>query len=304
MTTKEKAEKLKYIKNNFETTLTLTKLLQEIYQDNYLSQILVLKGGSAVQLYLEKFSRLFFDLDIDFKSDIKERKQFQRYLLKFMEQIGYKNTSSKSRYSYSLDSYKFPYYLENGNINYLKLDINYSLGNHLYPIIKKQINNEDFLLHQNIFMVHFDEILGMKIAAFQDRGRIKDLYDIYQMINSNLQLNMKNVQNAYLFYMVIASCAKKIETLDNIDKINQRDIKKLYPVIQKESHLNINIIKKKVLSYIKECCILNKRQIKFIKLFEEAQYHPEYLFDDKIIIQNAIENPIANWKMKLKKTHK
>ena len=84
MTPEEKAKRLRYVKNNLETTIKLTELLQKIYQDNYLSKNLVLKGGSAVQLYLNDFKRLFFDLDIDFTSDLNERETFKKYLLIFM----------------------------------------------------------------------------------------------------------------------------------------------------------------------------------------------------------------------------
>ena len=92
-----------------------------------------------------------------------------------------------------------------------------------------------------------------------------------------------------------------MKVIDNIDKIDKRDLKKLYPVIKKESHLNVNKMKKEVLTYIKECCNLNASQTKFIKLFEDAKYCPEYLFEDEEVIRNAITNPIANWKMELKK---
>ena len=301
MNIQAKANKLKYIKNNLEISLHLSQILHQIYQDEYLKKSMILKGGTAVQLYLENVKRLFFDLDMDFILKLDERKQFQTYLINYMDKLGYKEVSPKSRFSYSLDSYCFPYYLENGNLDYLKLDINYSCAPHLYPTIPKKVENDDFELHQTIWLVHIEELMGMKIASLQESGQIKDLFDIYQVLNSNLDIKIENVQNAYLFYMVLADCYDKIEKLNNIESITNRDERsKLYPLIPKKSSPNLELMKREVLSYVKECSILNQSQKKFIKTFQEGNYHPEYLFFKEQTIINAQNNPIAKWKLKMK----
>lgn len=102
----KKSEQLKYIKSNLETTFRLSKVLQNLYEDNYLTQCLVLKGGTAVQLYLDKFKRLFFDLDIDVLLKLSEKNIFRDYLLEYMKKPGYDQMSNKRGFSYSLDSYK------------------------------------------------------------------------------------------------------------------------------------------------------------------------------------------------------
>lgn len=302
MTIQEQATKLKYIKNNLEITLRLTKLLNSLYEDDYLQSCLLLKGGAATQLYLANPSRLFFDLDIDFAHSITERKKFKEHLLSTVSKQGYTEVAKKSRFSYSLDSYQFPYYLENGNLNYLKMDINYSFGSHLYPIIRKQVTNADFNLNQTVSLVNIEELLGMKIKAFQDRGEVKDLFDIYQLLNSGQDINIKNVQNAYLFYMVLADCQAKITGLDKITSITNNDVRtKLYPLIPKESSPSLELFKKDVLDYVRECNILSKDQQKFIQAFANNHYQPEYLFNDSTILEKARNNPIAIWKVKLKK---
>lgn len=300
MTIQDKATQLKYIKNNLETSIHLTHTLQAIYQNEYLKQSLLLKGGTAVQFYLEKVKRLFFDLDMDFILPMEERKNFQTYLIENLRQQGYEQVSPKSRFSYSLDSYCFPYYLENGNLNYLKLDINYSSNPHLYPMTRKEVIDKDFELHQTISLVNINELMGMKLASLQESGQIKDLFDLYQILTSNLEVEIEKVKKAYLFYMVLADCHDKIEKTDKINAITKREErKKLYPLIPKQSNPNLDKMKKEVLDYIKECSILTLEQREFIKNFNQGQYHPEYLFTEEAL-KNAWNNPMANFKIKLK----
>lgn len=303
MSIQEKAAKLKFIKNNLEISIRLSETLQKIYQDPYLKKSMVLKGGTAIQCYLGDIKRLFFDLDLDFILDLSERSKFQKYLITYMKEQSNQELSPKSRFSYSLDSYRFPYHLENGNLNYLKLDINYSFHPHLYPIQYQPVKNPNFNIYKVIPLVHIEELMGMKIKALQDRGEIKDLFDIYQILNSGIDIDIKNVQNAYLFYMVLANCQSKIEKLDKITNITRYDEKsKLYPLIPKESHLNLMKMKTEVLNYVKECCILNQDQQKFIQAFQQGVFQPEYLFTEATTIENALKNPIANWKIKTLET--
>lgn len=303
MTLQEKKEQLKFIKNNLEITLHLTKAIQSIYEDELLKNSIVLKGGAAVQIYLQDFKRLFFDLDIDFISSTLSREEFKNYLINHLINLGYNGPDQrKSRFSYSLDSFQLPYYLENKNLNYLKLDINYSYNPHLYNHTKVAIYNQDFNLQQLVPLVNLDELIGLKIAALQERGRIKDLFDIYQLLNSDLSINLEKVKSAYIFYMVLANCEDRIEKLDKIIEITNYNMKKsLYPIIKKNSNPDLEKMKKEVLDYIMECSTLNKEQEQFITNFKKGYNHPEYLFKDEQVIENAINNPIAKWKIELVK---
>lgn len=300
MTIQEKALKLKYIKNNLETTINHAKVIQALYGDEYFKECLTLKGGAATQIYLQDFKRLFFDLDIDFAFNIEKREYLRNYLLNYMNKLGYQKISPKSRFSYSLDSYRFPYYLENHNIDHLKLDINYSYGSHLYKPEHIQITNSDFELNQIVSVVKLEELLGMKLTALQVRRKIKDLFDVYQILNSNLTFDFNQVKEVYLFYMTISNYQDKINEINNITGITNNDVKrKLYPIIPKESSPNLELMKKEVLSYVKECSILTPAQNKFIINFSKGYNTPEYLFQDEQTIINALNNPIAKWKMKI-----
>lgn len=303
MTLQEKTEQLKYIKNNLEITLNLCKVIQSIYEDEILKNSIVLKGGAAVQIYLQDFKRLFFDLDIDFISKTLSREEFKNYLINHLTNLGYNEPNQrKSRFSYSLDSFQLPYYLENKNLNYLKLDINYSYKPHLYNPTQISICNQDFNLDQIVSLVNLDELIGLKIAALKDRGRPKDLFDIYQILNSNLSFDLEKIKAVYIYYMTIANSEDKIEKIDKIIEITNYNIKKnLYPIIKKNSNPDLEKIKKEVLDYIMECSILTKEQQHFITDFKKGYNNPEYLFKDEQVIENALNNPIAKWKIELVK---
>ena len=81
MLLQEKADSLRFIKDNLEITLHLVDAINAIYGDSYLKDSLVLKGGTAVQMYLDDFSRLFFDLVMDYILDIEKKDEFRDRLL-------------------------------------------------------------------------------------------------------------------------------------------------------------------------------------------------------------------------------
>lgn len=61
-----------YIENSLEVSKRLGSIVSYIYQDSNLNKVFLLKGGLAVQLYLEEFKRLFFDIDLDVLSPLEE----------------------------------------------------------------------------------------------------------------------------------------------------------------------------------------------------------------------------------------
>lgn len=300
-------EHTKYIKNNLEISNRLGTIASHIFQNIELSKMLLLKGGFAVQLYLGEFKRLFFDIDFDTYSPLREsmmdvsKIKLREQLLASMEQLGYYEVSNKSRFSYSLDSYQFPYYLSNGTINYAKIEINYSFGSHLYVPTLKQIVKPLFAVHSDFKLVNLEELIGMKLKALLDRGAVKDLYDLYYLINQFPCLDLEKIKKAYIFYFVLACPQNQLCNYTKIHEITNKDmIRGLYPLIEKQSNPKLEQMKDCVLSFTHDLLNYHAEERYFIEQFYQGNFVPEYLFSDDITIEHALSNPIAQWKTKIK----
>ncbi len=294
-----------FIENNLETTLKLMEVLSKIFTDDSLKNKLVLKGGSAVNFYIGDLTRLFLDVDLDLQvpdeAYIKQEKEkLSLQLLGIMEYLDYEYSFKKSRHSYSLDSFCFPYKKKNGNIDYLKIEINYSCSNHLYP--DDFLPKRESIIDTDISILNLNELVGMKLKALYDRTSVKDLFDIFQLINIFPSLNDKAIRKSFLFYYTLASLKYENDTINRIKCINKKDlISTLYPVIPKKSGCNLEIMKRSVLEFAYDIFSFTSNELEFAEAFHEGFYCPELLFENKDVIERAKQNPIANYKIKLKR---
>ena len=294
---KIEANPLNFIKDNYETTLRLSNVISNIFKDDILKSKLILKGGCAVASYLSSTKRLFFDIDFDYISGcelnfLEDKKIFYLHLLSFMNNLGYSEISCKSRSYYSLDSFKFPYNkITNNNLNYIKLEVNYSHGMHLYPCVMKNWRDDNFLIDSTVKVLSLEELLGVKI---------KDLFDVYNLLNE-YQCDIEAVKKSYLFYYTLSKHRESPFEIENLQQMKKRmAIGGLYPLLSKDSGFCFEKIKLETIAKLRDILNFSKNELEFLKLFKDGYYHPELLFDDEEVINRARQNPIANYKMKLK----
>lgn len=297
-----------FIFNNLETTVKLMEVLTEIFSNKVLKEKFTLKGGSAVNFYLGELTRLFSDIDLDLKEIDgalldKEKALISFELLEIMKKLNYEYSSSKSRHSYSLDSFKFPYKKKNGNLDYLKIEINYSCGKHLYSDVK--LPKEKNFIDTDITVVNLSELIGMKMKALFDRLSAKDLFDIYKLIGTMPSLDCKEVRKAFLFYYTLASLNYDFNTIKRLENITKRDcIAQLYSSIPKNSGVNLERMKREVSDFAYGIFDFTSEELEFCKAFQEGYYQPELLFDDEDVIARAEQNKLATYKIKLKRKYK
>lgn len=288
----------------YEKTLRLTELLEFINIEAFLSDRLALKGGTAINLIEFNLPRLSVDIDLDYtiNSDVeqmkKDREDISSKVLKFMEQNGYTRKKS-DRKSFALDSYYFTYINTGGNKDNIKVDINYVMRAHIYNIKKRQVKTNYFQVESGINSLDSIEIFGSKINALNNRAAARDLYDVYKLIESKMHNDNKSqLRKAVIFYHVLTS--DKISgnfDLKAADKLTQHGIlRELVPVLKKGEAFILKEALERVGFFVDELMNMTEDEHKFIINFTKGQYCPELLFDDKEILNNIRNHPMAKWK--------
>ncbi len=61
-------------------------------------------------------------------------------------------------------------------------------------------------------------------------------------------------------------------------------------------YLTINSMKNKVKKYIADLMVLTPNEKEYLEKFEQKEYMPELLFEDKAIIARVKDHPMALWK--------
>jgi predicted nucleotidyltransferase component of viral defense system len=305
-----KAKKLGFIRETLEKVLRLADILEYFNTNPLLRESLALKGGTAINLTIFNLPRLSVDIDLDYLKTnsrdemLKNREKINTVIDRFMDSQGYKK-SPKSKTPYSLDSWVYKYTNAGGNLDNIKIEINYSLRSHILCAEERSIVTEYFSSDYKIKSLDPIEIYASKINALLNRAAARDLYDIRNMIKFGLFDEKEKIilKKGVIFYAAISSkkINKKLDT-NVIDSITKHKIRTdLLPVIGSNDDFNLNVSKKIVKEYINNLMILQKNENEFLERFEKKEYAPELLFNDQEILARIKAHPMALWKTKYRK---
>lgn len=301
----KKAEELGFVRDTLEKVTRLADILEYLNTNPILKESLALKGGTAINLTIFNLPRLSVDIDMDYlinnsrEEMLEHRELINSTIDRYMLSQGYtKNIKTKNLHS--LDSWVYDYIGASGNRDNIKIEVNYSLRAHVSPTEKRPIITEHFSSEYSVKTLAPIEIYGSKINALLSRAAARDLYDARNMIYFGLfdESQEALLRKAVVFYAAIS--AKEInKTFDTkaIDSITKQKIKTdLLPVIKRKDNFELESAKKIVKNYIADLMLLTKEEKAFLDKFENGEYIPELLFEDKEILERIKDHPMALWK--------
>ena len=297
-----------FVRDNLEKVFRLCDILSFFNNQSITKDNLSLKGGTAINLLVFNMPRLSVDIDLDFSKEcsrdemICTRTIINETILNYMFSKGY-SLSPNTKNPHSLDSWVFYYQNAGGNKDNIKIEINYSMRNHILPTIKKKVKVEVFKIEEEWTTLSTLELFGGKIKALIERCAARDLFDVYNMIVSNLisQNEMDLLRKIIIFYLLIGSKNKiKLPLLfENINSLNYNLIRKnLIPVLKRNHPFDFETAKTEVINFLSKLLVLTENETLFVEKFNQGLYQPDLLFDDAEIIARIQEHPMALWKTK------
>ena len=299
-----------FIKSTLEKVERLLNILEWINNHEKLSELLALKGGTAINTAVFNFPRLSVDIDLDLTENLKkdemlkERENIHNLLVNYLKANTYKINIEKSKNVYALDSIVAEYVDIKGNIDNIKIEINYMNRVHILETKNIKVSTDVFEdKHLSIHCIHPIEIYAAKLCALLSRTTARDLYDVYTLSKYNLfDDDEKRLLKQCFMLEYIAVNDYKLEDMDieKIEKLKRQDIKtKLLPTLkdrnQKKS--NVDEMKREVREYLKDILVVDDNIKEFYDKFQKGIYEPELLFDDKEIIERIKEHPMIMWKL-------
>lgn len=295
-----------FIRDTFEKVLRLKEILEYFNTQEYLSNHLILKCGTAINLTVFDLPRLSVDIDMDYvPNDSREdmliaREKITEIINRYMEKEGY-SLSQTSRFSHSLDAFHFNYINSGGNKDMIKIELNYLLRAHILEPTYRDILNDVFKSNIKIRTVAPLEIFSAKGNALISRAAARDLYDWGNLIEQNLFADEKDLfRKCFVFYTTITADNVRGNydfDLSAIDTLNFTKIRRdLFPVISKKDNFKLEERKIQAKQYIKDLIQLTEKENEYIERFRAKEYRPELLFDDDEIVTRICEHPMALWK--------
>ncbi len=298
--------KYNFIRDNLEKVLRLSEILKYISTSNTLKGYLALKGGTAINLIFSEIPRLSVDLDFDFCANTDRegmmgaREQISAEILAYMQSEGY-TLSPSSKNPHSLDSWAFSYINAGRNRDNIKIEINYSMRQHVLPLVQTDTSIA-FIPPMEITSLAPTELYGSKIKALLERAAARDLFDVYNFLHCGLlkKIDKDMLRKIVIFYQVVGGENIPNEQCDTgvIDHLQFKHIRaQLLPMLRKGTYFNFETVKSEVKQFISELMVLTESEKMFIRSFADKEYHPEYLFESVEIIERIKEHPMALWKI-------
>lgn len=304
---------LNFIRDNMEKVVRLCTILEYINTDPMLAKYLVLKGGTAINLLVIPLPRLSVDIDLDFTEScdrpamLRFRKTITEKLQAYMYANGYRLTPG-SKHPFSVDSWVFQYTNVIGNLDNIKVEINYSMRSHLLPTETKPIKLHGF---ENVKVRSLAqvELYASKVKALLERGAARDLFDVHNMIQNQVISEEQKplLRKGVVFYSAVGGNMKPTGTysFQSIERLQFKQIRTtLLPVLKKGTFYDLESAKREVCSYLENLMQLSVNERLFIERFASNEYQPELLFEDKEIVERIAEHPMALWKTQNSTQHK
>ena len=298
----KEADQHHYVRDTYEKVVRLVDILSYIRSEQFLFEHLALKGGTAINLTIFDLPRLSVDIDLDYTNNssrddmLKDRKIVKSLLINYLKKNGYQ-LSKDIREHHALNSIKATYINAGGNLDNIKIEINYMLRVHIYEPVIVKTKKYGLIGEVETRTVDPVEIFGSKLVALMTRSTPRDLYDFFYMINANIfnEEEIKKIKKCAVFYRAISNEDGIFDfNLDNLDSITQNNIKRfLIPVIKE--FFSLSEAKQAINDFFNNHFILDENESMFIEQFKRKKYIPELLYDGDELkrIQN---HPMAIWK--------
>jgi predicted nucleotidyltransferase component of viral defense system len=217
-----------------EKVARLCRLLSDIRVHPFLGPRLVLKGGTALNLFHLGARRLSVDADLNYigaldaETTAVERPSIIVALRSIAEGQGYRVAQSPEAHASSALS--LGYRNEQGSQDNLKLEVNYMYRSSLGEPEAKRADLP-FTGPLEFRLVSFPELVGGKLVALLDRTAARDLYDAAALADI-VDLSDPLLRSVFLAMSGVLPRALWEYSARRIERVEDRDIREnLYPVL-------------------------------------------------------------------------
>lgn len=301
------AEKTGFRIEMIEKVLLLINLLNTLNSHPFLKGKWVLKGGTALNLFLLNLPRLSVDIDLNYigttdrEQMLAERPGIEQAVQAVFSREGF--IIKRLPEEHAGGKWRLGYQSITGQPGNLEVDINFMYRQPLYDISIADSHPFGNFQAKKIPVLDLHELAAGKLTALLSRGQPRDLYDCYQI------LSMHDIKYGYLriAFVVYGGMNRKdwrTVSIEDIDFDASELARQLMPT------LNIEIQKKnispakfgeKLLNNCRKSLSLvlplKDTEMEFLnRLLDKGEIIPSILTSDKTLIRNIQKQPLLEWK--------
>jgi len=289
-----------FLKNPLEKMFRLLDILSTLRSNPVTKDAFVLKGGTALNLFILDFPRISFDVDLNYirlisKTEmLKDRKSIT---LEIQRIFHYEYEIEITKEVHALSQFSFHYQTMSGSSDMLKLEINYLVR---VPILAPQIRSfKHFDWNVEYLCLDSQELLASKTVALLSRYTPRDLFDVYRLIILPLNIDSKLFRSLLFFYSIVIDV--KIFDLFKLkfELITQSDIQnKLAPMLRSGTYPNRNELVMKIGKFLSPFFIMSSGENDALhNFYNTGKLDFDILFPQKEVQEKIRISPSLEWKI-------
>lgn len=287
----------------------LMAILDSISLHPFLKDRLVLKGGTALNLFFFDLPRLSVDIDLNYVGKIDrqemllERPEVERALETVFQREGLLIRRIPEKHAGGKWQLRYASVL-GGNGN-LEVDLNYMFRMPLFRIHKQASQSIGTRKTKEIPLLDIHELGAGKLSAFFGRHASRDLFDAHYLL-TKCSLNIQQLRLACIVYGAMGSKDWREISINEIH-FEEKELKdQLIPVLRKHEFRNddwlswTNQLLADCKTALKAFFPLSEQEQAFLRtLFEEGRIEASLITQDRYLIEKINFHPLLQWKVKL-----
>jgi predicted nucleotidyltransferase component of viral defense system len=293
-----------------EKVYRLLEILEQFMTVPYLKERLVLKGGTAINLFCtEELPRLSVDLDFNYIGSAnreimrQEKVQLEAIIIDICQRLKYKLRRNPRAHAGGKMVLIYESIL--GNKGYLEIDLNYILRIPLWDINWHSSPQWPKPIYTSVLDIH--ELAAGKLHALLGREASRDLFDSHQLL-TKWKFDPQKLRLAFVVYAAMERDGWQRITLENV-KFRVKDIRdKLIPVLKtSEAPANspravevwANFLVDECRAALAKIINFQENEIEFLERLQKfGEIRPELISDNTDFCQRVLQHPSLHWRAK------
>lgn len=293
-----------------EKVARLGSLLADASRHPLLSDALVLKGGTALNLFFGLPRRLSVDLDFNYIGSLgrnqmlRERPEVERALETIAGAQGY--SIQRSSDEHAGRKLYLGYTSVRGSRDRIEVDIDYQFRQPLLQPALLRMWQPGNLERPSAMVVAFEEPAAGKLCAFLDRCAARDVYDVMHL-PSLREARWEAQELRPIFVGLAGMLPHPLHSYceDRLARVTESVVsRELLPMLSREQSIGAPELRQRAWDVARPLLELTEAEREYTDLIQNGELRPELLFPkDEQMAQRLRDHPALLWKAQNARAH-
>lgn len=289
-----------------EKVFQLLHLLKSFLSHPFLRDCLILKGGTALNLFYFDVPRLSVDIDLNYvgavdrETMLQDRPRIEEAVQAVCSREGFTVRRQPSDHAGGKWSLRYESGLGQGGN--LEVDLNFMFRESLFPIDALDSRSIGSYRAEAIPVLDIHELAAGKFVALLSRQASRDLFDTHLLLSQS-EFDNDKLRLAFVVYGAMSRKDWRTVSLEDIDFDRQELENQLVPVLNQAMVASVDL-QEWTETLVNECrqslgvlLPLNDKEVEFLSMINDSgEICPYLLTDDSNLQEKIFRHPLLKWK--------